>query len=134
MHWGAVGASSTLASRWADDLLPSVPGPITDQRRGVYVFSKATAPCLSALSAARRFDELEQPLALDPKPFRSDQQREATVYAGRGDVDGAIRVIEAMPRLHGGLRVAAGFRTHGRGGIADTQPRWWAPPTASAMV
>ena len=124
MHWGAVCASSTLASRWADDLLPSVPGPMTDQRRGVYVFSKAIAPCLSALSTARRFDELEQPLALDPKPLRSDQQREATVYAARGDVDGAIRVIEAMRGAYVGLPVAAGFRTHGVAGVADARPRW----------
>ncbi len=96
MHWGSVCASPTLASRWADDLLPSVRGAMADRRRGVYVFSKATTPCLSALFTAGRFDELEQLLAQDPKPFWHDQQWKAKVHAARGDVDGAIRVIEAM--------------------------------------
>jgi len=96
MHWGAVCASPTLASRWADDLLPSVRGAMVDRRRGVHAFSKATTPCLSALFTAGRFDELEQLLALDPKPFWHDQQWKARVHAERGDVDGAIRVIEAM--------------------------------------
>jgi hypothetical protein len=96
MHWGSVCASPTLASRCADDLLPSVLGGMADRRRGVYAFSKATTPCLSALFTAGRFDELEQLLALDPKPFWNDQQWKAKVHAARGDVDGAIRVIEAM--------------------------------------
>ena len=96
MHWGSVCASPTLASRWADDLLPSVRGAMTDRRRGVYAFSKATTPCLSALFTAGRFEELEQLLALDPKPFWHDQQWTAKAHAARGDVDGAIRVIEAM--------------------------------------
>lgn len=100
MHWGAVCASPTLASRWADDLLPSVRGAMADRRRGVYAFSKATTPCLSALFTAGRFDELEQLLALDPKPFWHDQQWKAKVHAARGDVDGAIRVIEAMRGPH----------------------------------
>ena len=60
MHWGSVYASPTLASRWADDLLPSVRGAIAERRRGVYAFSKVTTPCLSALFTAGRFDELEQ--------------------------------------------------------------------------
>lgn len=96
MHWGALCASPTLASRRADDLLPSVRGAMADRRRGVYAFSKATTPCLSALFTAGRFDELEQLLALDPKPFWHDQQWKAKVHAARGDVDGAIRVIEIM--------------------------------------
>ena len=100
MHWGEVCASPTLASRWADDLLPSVRGAMADRRRGVHAFSKATTLCLSALFTAGRFDELEQLLALDPKPFWHDQQRAAKVLAARGDVDGAIRAIEAMRGLY----------------------------------
>lgn len=71
-------------------------GVLADWRRGVYAFSKATTPCLSALFAAGRFDELVQVLALDPKPFWHDQQWVAKVLATRDDVEGAIRAIEAM--------------------------------------
>ena len=96
MHWGAVCASTTLASRWADDLLPSVRGAMAERQRGVHAFSKASTPCLSALFAAGRFDELMQLLALDPKPFWHAQQWAAKVHAARGDVDGAIRMLETM--------------------------------------
>lgn len=95
-HRGSVCASPMLASRWADDLLPTVRSAMAERRRGVYAFSKATTPCLSALFTAGRFDELEQLLALDPKPFWNDQQWKVRVHAARGDIDGAIRVIEAM--------------------------------------
>jgi len=69
---------------------------MADRRRGVYAFTKSGTPCLSALFSAGRFDELTQALALDPKPFWHDQQWAAKVLAARGDVDGAIRAIEAM--------------------------------------
>ena len=95
-HWGAVCASPTLASRWADDLLPSVRGAMADRQRGVHAFSKATTPCLSAMFTAGRFDELMQLLALDPKPFWHDHQWAAKVLAARGDVEGAIRRLEGL--------------------------------------
>ena len=95
-HWGELCASPMIASRWADDLLPSVRSAMADRRRGVYAFTKSGTPCLSALFSAGRFDELTQALALDPKPFWHDQQWVAKVLAVRGDVAGAIRAIEAM--------------------------------------
>ncbi|MDP1899667.1 MAG: hypothetical protein Q8K96_04350 [Rubrivivax sp.] len=95
-HWGTLCASPMIASRWADDLLPSVRGAMADRRRGVHAFTKSGTPCLSALFSAGRFDELTQVLALDPKPFWHDQQWKAKVLAVRGDVEGAIRAIEAM--------------------------------------
>ena len=95
-HWGELCASPMIASRWADDLLPSVRGAMADRRRGVHAFTKSGTPCLSALFSAGRFDELTQVLALDPKPFWHDQQWAAKVLATRGDVDGAVRAIEAM--------------------------------------
>ena len=95
-HWGELCASPMIASRWADDLLPSVRGAMADRRRGVHAFTKSGTPCLSALFTAGRFDELTQMLALDPKPFWHDQQWVAKVLAVRGDVAGASRAIEAM--------------------------------------
>ena len=95
-HWGTLCASPMIASRWADDLLPSVRSAMGDRRRGVHAFTKSGTPCLSALFTAGRFDELTQVLALDPKPFWHDQQWAAKVLAARGDLEGAIRAIEAM--------------------------------------
>jgi hypothetical protein len=92
-HWGTLCASPMIASRRADDLLPSVRGAMADRRRGVHAFTKSGTPCLSALFTAGRFDELTQVLALDPKPFWHEQQWAAKVLAARGDVDGAIRAI-----------------------------------------
>lgn len=56
-RWGELSASPAIASRWADQLLlPTREALGPDRsRRG---FFKATAACLSALYAARRFDEL----------------------------------------------------------------------------
>ena len=65
-HWGDLCASPMIASRWADDLLPSLRGAMADRRRGAYAFTKSGTPCLSALFTAGRFDELMQALALDP--------------------------------------------------------------------
>lgn len=95
-HWGTLCASPMIASRWADDLLPSVRSAMADRRRGVHAFTKSGTPCLSALFTAGRFDELTQVLALDPKPFWHYQQWVAKVLAVRGDVAAAIRAIEAM--------------------------------------
>ena len=95
-HWGALCAEPALASRWADKLLPLVQLVMADRGHGIHAYAKAATLCFSALFQAGRLDELLEVLALDPKPYWHDRQWAARVLAARGDVDGAVRVIEAL--------------------------------------
>ncbi len=99
-HWGALCVEPSLASRWADDLLPLVRRVMAERRRGTYAYTKASTPCYSALFKAARFDELLDLLALEPKPWWQDQQWVARVLVARGDVDGAVQVIEQARGAH----------------------------------
>ncbi|MES2259721.1 MAG: hypothetical protein V4724_14465 [Pseudomonadota bacterium] len=56
--WGELCASPEIASRWADDLMPTVKNVWADDTAGHHGFFKGTTACLSALYAARRYDEL----------------------------------------------------------------------------
>ena len=95
-HWGALCADSALASQWADQLLPLLEHVMADRRNGTYAYAKAGTLCYSALFRAGRLDELLAVLALDPKPYWHDQQWAAKALAVRGDVDGALELIEGL--------------------------------------
>jgi hypothetical protein len=92
-HWGALCADPALASHWADEFLPLVRHVMADRRSGTYAYSRSGKLCYSALFHAGRHDEL---LALDPKPYWHDQEWAAKVLALRGDVDGAVQLIEGL--------------------------------------
>jgi hypothetical protein len=95
-HWGALCADPALASHWADELLPLVRHVMADRRSGTYAYSRSGTLCYSALFHAGRHDELLALLALDPKPYWHDQEWAAKVLALRGDVDGAVQLIEGL--------------------------------------
>ena len=99
-HWGALCADPTLASHWADQLLPLMHHVMADRRNGTYAYAKSGTLCYSALFHAGRFDELLAVLALDPKPFWHDQQWAARALAARGDVDGAVNLMEGLRSRH----------------------------------
>src|SRR5665213_2525760 len=99
-HWGALCADPALASHWADLLLPLVRHVMADRRSGTYAYSKSGTLCYSALFYAGRFDELLAVLALDPKPYWHDQQWAAKALAARGDVDGAVDLMEGLRSRH----------------------------------
>jgi len=99
-HWGALCADPTLASHWADQLLPLVQHVMADRRKGTYAYSRSGTPCFSALFHAGRFDDLLAVLALDPKPYWHDQQWAAKALAARGDVDGAVNLMEGLRSRH----------------------------------
>ena len=69
---------------------------LDERRQGTYAYTKGETPCLSALFHAGRFDELLALLALYPKPSWHEQHWAARVLAVRGDIDGAIAVIEGL--------------------------------------
>ncbi len=95
-HWGVLCAEPSLASYWADQLLPLLQRVFAERRNGVYAYTKAGTPCYSALFHCGRFDELIATLALDPKPYWHDQQWAAKALAARGNVEGAINLIEGL--------------------------------------
>jgi hypothetical protein len=99
-HWGVLCADAALASHWADQLLPLVRLVLADRRKGTYAYTKSGTLCYSALFHAGRFDDLLAVLALDPKPYWHDQQWAAKALAARGDVDGAIELMEALRSRH----------------------------------
>ena len=99
-HWGALCADPGLASHWADQLLPLVKHVMADRRSGTYAYSNSGTLCYSALFHAGRFDDLLAVLALDPKPYWHDQQWAAKALAARGDVDGAVSLMEGLRSRH----------------------------------
>jgi hypothetical protein len=99
-HWGALCADPALASHWADQLLPLVRHVMADRRNGTYAYSRSGTLCYSALFSAGRFDDLLVVLALDPKPYWHDQQWAAKALAARGDVDGAVKLMEGLRSRH----------------------------------
>ena len=99
-HWGALCADPGLASHWADQLLPLVKHVMADRRSGTYAYSNSSMLCYSALFHAGRLDELLAVLALDPKPYWHDQQWAAKALAARGDVDGAVSLMEGLRSRH----------------------------------
>jgi hypothetical protein len=99
-HWGVLCADPDLASHWADQLLPLVQHVMADRRKGTYAYAKSGTLCYSALFHAGRFDDLLAVLALDPKPYWHDQQWAARALAARGDVDGAVNLMEVLRNRH----------------------------------
>lgn len=99
-HWGALCADPALASHWADQLLPLVQHVMADRRKGTYAYARSGTLCYSALFHAGRFDDLLAVLALDPKPYWHDQQWAAKALAARGDVDGAVNLMEGLRSRH----------------------------------
>jgi hypothetical protein len=99
-HWGVLCADPALASHWADQLLPLVQHVMADRRKGAYAYSRSGTLCYSALFHAGRLDELLALLALDPKPYWHDQQWAAKAPSARGDVDGAVDLMEGLRRSH----------------------------------
>lgn len=69
-------------------------------RAGTYAYSRSGTLCYSALFHAGRFDELLEVLALDSKPYWHDQKWAAKALAARGDVDGAIKLLEGLRSRH----------------------------------
>jgi hypothetical protein len=99
-HWGALCADPALASHWADQLLPLMKHVMADRRKGTYAYSRSGTLCYSALFHAGRFDDLLAVLALDRKPYWHDQQWAAKAMAARGDVDGAVNLMEGLRSSH----------------------------------
>jgi tetratricopeptide (TPR) repeat protein len=64
-YWGELCSTPTLASAWADEWCPTLRSAWGHDRAG-HAYFKGTIPCLSALVAAERYDEVLELLKLAP--------------------------------------------------------------------
>lgn len=104
-EWGGICVFPELVNKWADHLLSVVKMCFSDKTPGSTF--RGTSACLSCLSQAGRFDELESVLSLKKHPswFYSRFWAEALVSQGR--IDEALNYAESIgdPR-YDGSRVA----------------------------
>jgi tetratricopeptide (TPR) repeat protein len=94
-HWGVLCVTPERASRWADELLPTLKRVTDERKRGVFAWFKGTDLCYSALFKADRHDELLGLLAADPHPIWPYLIWGGRVHAARGQVDEAIAYLQS---------------------------------------
>lgn len=92
--WGELCVTEELASRWADELLPTVRRVHQDRQAGKFGWFTGTAACLSALYKAQRHDELLQVLDLNPRPSWHESVWGARVLLAKGQVEEGIAYLE----------------------------------------
>lgn len=92
-YWGELCASQ--ASKWADDLMPTVETVWADNAAGRHGFFKGTGACMSALYAAKRYDELLALLEKSRHKWWHYRQWGARALAASGRHDEAILYAES---------------------------------------
>lgn len=93
--WGELCVTVERASRWADDLLPTVRHVFADRRQGQFAWFPGTSLCYSALFRAGRHDELLELLAQEGSPaIWHSRLWGGRVLVARGQVDAAIAYME----------------------------------------
>ena len=98
-HWGELCAAPAAASRWADQLLDQLTAAWSNRREGSDYF-QATVPCLSALLAAERHDELLDLLERAPQPMWYERQYGVKALVAMGRKAEALRYAEASGGLN----------------------------------
>lgn len=110
--WGELCSTPEIAAKWADYLSPTLT-TMWDHcaRTGEYGYSKRTIPCLSALYAAGRYDELISLVAKSEYRHKSWHYRVwgAKAMAVQGKRAEAIRYAEESKGLNAPLAAIAAF-------------------------
>ena len=110
--WGVLCATPEIAAKWADYLSPTLT-TMWDHcaRTGEYGYSKGTIPCLSALYAAGRHDELLSLVAKSEYRHKSWHYRVwgAKALAAQGKRAEAIQYAEESKGLNAPLASIAQF-------------------------
>lgn len=110
--WGELCATPELAAKWADYLTPTQT-TMWDHcaRTGEYGYSRGTIPCLSAVYAAGRYDELLALIAKSEYRHKSWHYREwgAKALVALGKRAEAIRYAEDSKGLNAPLAAIAQF-------------------------
>jgi hypothetical protein len=93
-YWGELCGTPEIASRWADELMPTVVSVWSPQASG-HGYFKGTTACLSALYAARRYDELLALLGTARHQWWSNRRWGAKALASMGKLTDAVQYAEA---------------------------------------
>jgi hypothetical protein len=96
-HWGTLCVTPELASRWADELLPLTRHVLQADQHGFFV---GTIPCLSALHAAGRFDEVLTLVDCDRLTFWWYRRWAVKSLVSLGRPGDAVRFAEASRGLN----------------------------------
>ena len=99
-HWGELCVMPAVASRWADDLTPTLRRVLEERKRGTFGWFPGSGICYSALFKAGRHDELLALLELNPHPIWQDLVWGGRVLAARGCVDEAIAYVKARAGIN----------------------------------
>jgi hypothetical protein len=96
-HWGTLCGTPELASRWADQLLPLTRHVVQADEYGFFV---GTTPCLSALHAAGRFDEVLELVSHDRLKFWWYRRWAVESLVSLGRPGDAVRLAESSRGLN----------------------------------
>jgi len=96
-HWATLCVTPELASRWAHQLLPLTKHVVQADKNGFFV---GTIPCLSALHAAGRFDELLELVNSDRLRFWWYRRWAVKSLVSLGRPGDAVRLAEASRGLN----------------------------------
>lgn len=108
-RWGELCVHPHLASRWADEFLPFTRHVFSDEARPGEYF-KGTAPCLSAMLAAGRHDELIALIAQSRWRMMLDYRIFAVrALAAIGRIEEAITELESGAGVNDSTERIAGF-------------------------
>ena len=98
-YWGELCAGPELASTWANEFLPTVQSAWSPHASG-HGYFKGTTACLSALLAARRYEELLALIATRPRPWWHDRRWGVKALMAMGKKAEALRYAEERPALN----------------------------------
>lgn len=135
-HWGELCAGPDLAAHWADELTSTVRLVWTRNAAGEHGFFKGTTACMSALYAARRYDELLALLEIANVNWWHDRRWGAMALAARGDGAAAILYAEASKGRNAPVAAIAQFceRVLLDAGLADQAYAGYAVDAAYAST
>ncbi|MBA5640244.1 hypothetical protein H3H37_24570 [Duganella sp. LX20W] len=108
-YWGELCASPEVASKWADDLKPTVEGIWARNSAGEHGFFRGTTACMSALYTASRYYELLMLLEKSSHKWWHERRWGAMALAAQGKRTEAIRYAEDSKGLNAPLAAIAQF-------------------------
>ena len=98
-YWGELCRTPEMASRWADDFLPTV-RRVWSLPAGEFGFFKGTSACLSALHSAGRDEELLSLLSEPPRKYWNDRRWGVKALVSLGRSAEAIRYADESRGLN----------------------------------